>query len=86
MNLNYLKKQMVFIFQLEGLLVTTGSILALFGDRSIDVAGLHLNKMDAGEAKLMVHCSLEKDRVPRTVSLLRKLPGVLLIDWMESKG
>ena len=86
MDLHYLKKQFVFIFQLEGLLGTTTSILQLFGERCIDVAGLHLNAMDAGEAKLMVHCLLERDRVSRMVTLLKKLPGVLILDWMESKS
>ncbi len=86
MDLSYLKKQFVFIFQLEGLLGTTTSILEVFGERRIDVADLHLNAMAAGEAKLMVHCRLERDRVSRMVSLLRKVPGVLIIDWMESKS
>ena len=56
-----------------------------FGDRQIHVDTLNLHRYPNGEAKLIVHCLIERDRVPRTIQLLEQMPGIMELERMEGK-
>ncbi len=79
------KKAFVFIFQLETRTTATARILALLMERCIEVDEFYFHSREMNQGRLMIHCHIERDRIGRTASLLDKLPGVLKLDWMESK-
>jgi hypothetical protein len=79
------KKPFVFIFQLEARTAATARILTLLLERSIEVNEFYFYSKEMNQGRLMIHCQMERDRIGRTASLLDKLPGVLKLDWMESK-
>ena len=79
------KKPFVFIFQLETRTTATARILALLLERSIEVDEFYFHNREMNQGRLMIHCNIERDRIWRTATLLDKLPGVLKLDWMESK-
>jgi len=70
---------------LEARTAATARILALLLERSIEVDEFYFYSREMNQGRLMIHCQMERDRIGRTASLLDKLPGVLKLDWMESK-
>jgi len=47
------------------------------------IDNLNLHRYRSGEAMLIIHCQLEKDRIHRTVDLLEKLPGVMELEILK---
>jgi hypothetical protein len=85
MTEDFSKKAFVFVFQLETTIYSSTRILMLFLERSIEIDEFHYHTTGIKQGRLVIHCQLEKDRIGRTASLLDKLPGVIHLDWMESK-
>ena len=85
MSIDISKKPFVFIFQLEIKSSVTARIIVLLFERNVEVVEFYYYVKETNEGRLFIYCQMEKDRIGRTVYLLDKLPGVLNIDWMESK-
>jgi ribulose kinase len=79
------KKSFVFIIQLEVKAFTTARILNILMERSIEVDELHFYGGDMNRGRLMIHCRMLRDRISRTATLMSRLPGVIRMDWMESR-
>jgi len=79
------KKSFVFIIQLEVRAYTTARILTILMERSIEVDELHFYGGDMNRGRLMIHCKMLRDRISRTATLMNRLPGIVRIEWMESK-
>ena len=56
-----------------------------FQDRQIAIDSLNLHRYRSGEAMVIIHCQIEKDRTHRTVQLMEQLPGIMELEWMEAK-
>ena len=82
---NIVKKSFVFVIQLEVTTYTTARIMTLFMERSIEIDEFHFYAVDKSHGRLMIYCQMERDRIGRTAVLLDKFPGILKLDWMESK-
>ena len=85
MNEDITKKAFVFIIQLEVKTYTTARILTILMERSIEVDELHFYGGDMNRGRLMIHCQMLHDRIGRTAALMNRLPGIVRLDWMESK-
>ena len=79
------KKSFVFIIQLEVRAYTTARILTILMERSIEVDELHFYGGDMNRGRLMIHCKMLRDRISRTATLMNRLPGIVRMEWMESK-
>lgn len=79
------KKAFVFIFQLETRTTAAARILALLMECCIEVDEFYFYSREMNQERLMIHCQIERERIGRTANRLDKLPGVLKLDWMESK-
>jgi hypothetical protein len=79
------KKAFVLVFQLETTTCTIARIFALLMERKIDVDEFHFHETEGNQGSLMIHCQIEKDRIGRTATMLDRVPGVVNLDWMESK-
>jgi len=82
---NFAKKAFVFIIQLEVTAYTTARILTILMERNIEVDELHYYGGDMNRGRLMIHCQMEHDRINRAATMMNKLPGVIRLDWMESR-
>jgi hypothetical protein len=79
------KKAFVFIIQLEVKTYTAARILTILMERSIEVDELHFYGGDMNRGRLMIYCQMLHDRIGRTATLMNRLPGIVRLDWMESK-
>jgi len=82
---NSTKKSFVFIIQLEVTAYTTARILTILMERNIEVDELHYYGGEINRGRLMIHCQMEHDRINRAAIMMNKLPGVIRLDWMESR-
>jgi hypothetical protein len=85
LSIEFVKRQCVLILKIEMPLQTMEKLMDLFSDRKIYVESMHMQMIEGGEAKLMVHCSIEKDRISHTRASLEKMRGVLELQLMENR-
>lgn len=62
---------------------TLKKLAMFFQDRSIAIDNLQMHRYRNGEAMLIIHCQVERDRIPRTVQLLEQLPGVMELELLK---
>ena len=85
MNEDLSKMTFVFVFQLDDWVSTLARIFSILFERSVEVNEFHYPAMEMQKGSLLICCRMEKDRIGRTVILLDSLPGVVKLDWMDSK-
>jgi len=59
-------KSCAFVIHLENPLETLKKLSLFFVDRRMNIENLNMHRYANGEAMLIIHCQLEKDRVHRT--------------------
>lgn len=62
---------------------TLKKLAMFFQDRHIPIDNLQMHRYRNGEATVILHCQVEKDRIGRTVDLLEKLPGVIELEMLK---
>jgi len=80
-----LRKNCAFVIHMRNPADTLRRVSIFFEDRGIPIELLNMHRYVSGDAILVVHCSIEKDRIPRTVQLLEKIPGICELERMEGK-
>ena len=83
LTVEVVKKACAFVLQIEEPGETLKKLALFFQDRHIVIDNLNLHRYRSGEAMLIIHCQLEKDRIHRTVDLLEKLPGVMELEILK---
>ena len=80
-----LKKACGYILQVKHPLKALLNISKLLATRELDIMFLQMQTYDnSGDIGVMIlHCRLEKDRIKFVASLLKKVPGVEKVEWME---
>ncbi|HMH32389.1 MAG TPA: hypothetical protein VK543_05125 [Puia sp.] len=61
-------------------------ILRLLSHRKIVIESLQMHAEGGGEATLILHCQVERDRIKYSQQILRKTQGVIGVEVLESKG
>lgn len=74
-----------FVMQITDPAETLRKLAMFFQDRRIVIDNMILHRYRDGDASVIIHCKLEKDRIGRTVELLEKLPGVEKLERMEGR-
>lgn len=87
---NYLKVEVInkpcaFTLQIMDPSETLEVLAKFFRERHIPIDNLQMHRYRSGDAMLIIHCHIEKDRIYRTVQLLKDLPGVQELERMEAK-
>jgi hypothetical protein len=67
-------------------LLTSKAVLTCILDRMIDVESLQLQMIAGGEAILLMHCRIERDRLKHLQHKLEKIEGVLALELLENRG
>jgi hypothetical protein len=70
---------------MEKPLDTMGKVLGFFEERSVWVETFHFHRIEGGEAKLLMHCLVEKDRIPHTRQKLEHMRGVVELQLLENR-
>jgi hypothetical protein len=65
---------------------TMEAIARFFRERKIPIENLQLHRFRNGNAQVILHVSIERDRIKRTSQLFKALPGILEVQWMEAKS
>ena len=84
-NTKALKHPCAFIMTIKPPLQTLEKICELMAQKEIKVDTMQLLVQDTCDGKLVIHCEIEKDRVPYIGRHLEKIHGVKTIDWMHSR-
>ena len=85
LTVEVVKKPCAFVLHIEYPLDTLRKLSMFFDDRNIQVDILQMHRYRNGEATLIVHCQIEKNRITRTVQLMEELPGIMELERMEVK-
>ena len=80
------KKACAFIVRVDMPVETLQLILRLMSNRKIVIESLQMHAEGGGEATLILHCLVEKDRVKYSQQILQKTQGVMGVEVLESKG
>lgn len=81
------RKNCVFLLRLQNPSFVLQKILQVFGERGIVLENLHLQTdlQHTDWAQLQMMVTLEKDRIYRTLLILRRIPGVESAEKLEGK-
>ena len=85
LSVEFVKKYCVFILKIEEPLQTMERLMDFFAGRNIYVESLTMQRVEGGEAKLMVYCLVEKDRIAHVRTALEKMRGILELQLLESR-
>ena len=82
----WVKLNYAFVLQLDGPVIeSTANVLRLLIERQTLLDSLNLQVNAINEARLVIHCYLEKDRVKHIVHQLSKVKGVHKLELLEKK-
>lgn len=59
--------------------------MELFQSRRIYVESFQMQMIEGGEAKLLIFCLVEKDRISHTRHAMEKMHGVIELQLLENK-
>ena len=85
LSIEFVKRNCVLILKIEMPLQTMERLMDFFAARKIYIDSLHMNVIEGGEARLMVYCLIEKDRITHTRSMIEKMRGVIELQLLENK-
>lgn len=77
------KRSCAFVMHIADPVETLRKLALFFQDRRIAIDNLQMHRYRSGEATLVIHCQVEKDRIARTVDLLENLPGVMELELLK---
>jgi hypothetical protein len=89
--MNYLVAAMVnrscaFVITMDRPVETLQIILDFLQQRKIRLETLQLHATGGAEAKLILHCLIEKDRIKHVKQGMEKMSGILELSLLEQRG
>jgi glycine cleavage system regulatory protein len=85
LSIEVIRKPCAFVLHIQDPIETLKKLAMFFQERHILIDNMQMHRYKNGEAMLIVHCQIEKDRITRTVQLLEQLPGIMELERMEGK-
>jgi hypothetical protein len=77
------RSPVVFVMEVRDPDETLRKLSTFFYDRKIIIDAMQMQRYRGGDASVIIHCSVEKDRIKRTYELLTGLPGVKRLEKFE---
>jgi hypothetical protein len=84
-RINTLRKACSFVIRIDMPLNITKNILEFLIQRKILLESMQMQGIGNGEAILILHCLVERDRVKHIQQTLEKMNGILSVDLLESR-
>jgi hypothetical protein len=85
LTIEVIKRPCALVLHIREPMDTVRRLAMFFEERHITVNTLNMHRYKSGDATLIVHCHIEKDRIPRTVQLLEQMPGITELERMEGR-
>jgi len=85
LTVQIIKKSCAFVLHVQEPTETLRKLCMFFLDRNILIDNLNMHRYRNGDAMVIIHCQIERDRISRTVQLLEQLPGIEELQRMEGK-
>lgn len=85
LSFEVVRRSCAFVMEVDEPEETMKKLMQFFIDRHIVIDSLQMHRYGSGNASVIIHCRIEKDRVARTVQLMEQLPGVLGMERMEGR-
>ncbi len=79
------KKSCSFVIRIDLPLQITKNILEFLIKREILLQTMQMHGIGGGEAILIIHCLVEKDRLKHIQRGLEKIDGILSVELLESR-
>jgi hypothetical protein len=79
------KKSCSFVIRIDMPLYITKDILEFLINRRILLQTMQMHGVGGGEAILIIHCLVERDRVKHVQRGLEKMDGILSVELLESR-
>jgi hypothetical protein len=80
-----IKRACSFVIRIDTPLQITKDILEFLIQRRILLQTIQMHGVGGGEAILILHCLVEKDRLKHVERGLQKLNGILSVELLESR-
>ena len=80
------KRSCAFVIRMDMPLRTCKAIFEFLADRNILIDSLQMQVIGGGEAILILHGRIERDRVRNVQRHLEKVDGVLSLELLEGKA
>jgi hypothetical protein len=80
-----IKKACSFVIRIDMPLQITKEILEFLINRRILLQTMQMHGVDGGEAVLIIHCLVERDRLKHVQRGLEKMNGILSVELLESR-
>jgi hypothetical protein len=85
LRVNTLRQACSFVIRIDMPLNITKDILELLIQRKLLLESMQMQGIGSGEAILILHCLIERDRVKHIQQSLEKMNGVVSVDLLESR-
>ncbi len=85
LSVEVVRKSCAFVLQIQEPIDTLKKLAMFFQDRHLQIDSLQMHRFKNGEAMLIVHCQIEKDRIMKIEELIEQLPGIIELERMEGK-
>jgi hypothetical protein len=86
LTVEMVKRRCAFVIKVEAPLQALKTISDFLTDRRIQIETLTMHTLGDGEATLLMHCLVEKDRIKHIQNSLEKMKGILELDLLESRA
>lgn len=80
-----IKRACSFVIRIDTPLQITKDILEFLIHRRISLQTMQMHGIGSGEAILIIHCLVEKDRLKHVQRALEKTDGILSVELFESR-
>lgn len=74
------KRPCAFVLHISDPVETLRKLALFFQDRKIIIDTMNMHRYRDGDANLVIHCQIEKDRITRTVQMMEELPGIMKLE------
>ena len=85
LTVELVKRHCVFMLKIEAPLQTMEKLMDFFAERKIIIDSLHMQMIEGAEARLLICCLIEKDRINHTRYALEKMRGILELQLLENR-
>lgn len=85
MKIELIKKPCAFVLQIKHPLETLRRLAMSLDENGIIVEKMQLHRYRSGDASLIMHCHIERQRIANIITLLKELSGVIELEQMEAK-
>lgn len=77
------KRSIALVMHISDPVETLRRLALFFQERNIMIDSMNLHRYRDGQANLVIHCQIEKDRITRTIELLEKMAGIIELEMLK---